>query len=132
MTALHHAGLLAPAHTGLSVWCVWEEEGPLRGLYATKAAAEQGTVEVYEETEGHCPDYSWPIRAGVRELAAGSRWAILAGRRSGGNRMAWVGDRWQALPVTGPVGRWEYESAQAALDAATALAEQMETGGERP
>ncbi|MGW5352247.1 hypothetical protein ACWERV_17260 [Streptomyces sp. NPDC004031] len=76
-------------------------------------------------------EYQVPVsdteRVLVRREPLGVRWAILARRRAGGRRRAYVGGRWQALPVVGPDGLWAYDCAETALAVATGLA----AGGER-
>jgi hypothetical protein len=54
------------------VWQVWEEDGPLYGVYASQAAAEDGTIDCYRDMGESCPDHSWKWdRAGTGELLAG-------------------------------------------------------------
>jgi hypothetical protein len=54
------------------VWQVWEEDGPLYGVYASQAAAEDGTIDCYRDMGESCPDYSWKWdSAGTGELLAG-------------------------------------------------------------
>lgn len=76
-------------------------------------------------------EYQVPLsdteRVLVRREPNGDRWAILARCRAGGRRRAYVGGRWQVLPVVGPDGLWEYDCAETALAVATGLA----VGGER-
>lgn len=67
----------------------------------------------------------------VRREPTGDRWAILTSHRVSGKRRAWVGGRWQTMPVVGPVGLWEYTTAEAAICQATALAKDAEDGEPR-
>lgn len=72
------AGLLAgaaeqQATAGPYVWQVWEEDGPLYGVYATQADAEQGTIDCYRDMGESCPDYSW------RWTSTGTQGELLAG-----------------------------------------------------
>jgi hypothetical protein len=57
------------------VWYLFEEDTPYIAtprLYATKAAAEQGTIERYQAAGEYSPDYSWrPHEDGAHELLAG-------------------------------------------------------------
>jgi hypothetical protein len=59
------------------VWHVYEEDAPAPArprLFTTKAAAEQGTIDLYREMGNSCPDYSWQPDEdipGAHELVAG-------------------------------------------------------------
>lgn len=116
----HPTWLVVRGDTRGCPWCrAVELEQQLRAVETVAALAVEYRVPV-----GFGAEWLW-----VRREPTGDRWAVLAGRRSAGGRMAWVGGRWQAQAVVGPVGLWEYESATAALDVAEALAERMATGG---
>jgi hypothetical protein len=58
------------------VWHVYEEDTPQLStprLFTSKAAAEQGSIDLFQEMENYCPDYSWqPGEDESWELLAGS------------------------------------------------------------
>jgi hypothetical protein len=71
-TAAEFARLRGLSYDAPHVWQVWEQDGPLYGLYATQMAAEQGTIDCYRDMGESCPDYSWKWdSAGTGELLAG-------------------------------------------------------------
>lgn len=110
----------------------------LDGVQARAVAAQSAELKVLRERIAELDtaaalvtEYQVPVsdteRVLVRREPLGDRWAILARCRAGGRRRAYVGGRWQALPVVSPDGLWEYDCAETALAVATSLA----VGGER-
>ncbi|WP_031514774.1 hypothetical protein [Streptomyces sp. NRRL F-5123] len=108
---------------GLREKAAAEQAAEVRTL--RERVAELDTAALVTEYQVPVSDSEWVM---VRREPQGDRWAILASRRTGGERRAYVGGRWQVLPVVGPDGLWEYDSAETALAVATGLA----VGGERP
>lgn len=57
------------------VWHVYEEDTPQLSaprLFTSKAAAEQGSIDLFQEMENYCPDYSW-------QPGEDESWELLAG-----------------------------------------------------
>jgi len=125
VTALHHAGLLAPAD-------VQQQLAAARGEAAghrEHAAALLRTAQLATEYRVPAGD-DWLL---LRREPTGTRWAILASHRAvTGDRMAYVDGRWQPLPLAGPDGRWAYATADDALRTAARLAEEIAERSERP
>ncbi|MEE4546502.1 hypothetical protein V2S66_31620 [Streptomyces sp. V4-01] len=81
----------------VQVWHVYEEDAPQLSapqLFTSKAAAEQGSIDLFQEMENYCPDYSW-------QPGEGGSWELLAGGEPVGIYLAPVavkGDACNAAP----------------------------------
>jgi hypothetical protein len=120
------AGLLAgaaeqQATAGPYVWQVWEEDGPLYGVYASRADAEQGTIDCYRDMGESCPDYSW------RWTSTGTQGELLAGDEPVGIWLA----RHQVRGTATPAGPREGDRAHIARHDFVCFAEDIEGGGSR-
>lgn len=57
----------------------------------------------------------------VRREPQGDRWAVYTAGRALGDRKAWTGEMWISIALATDSELWAYDSAEAALEAATKL-----------